>query len=277
MIKLIKIEWLKIRGNRFFWIGFGLYLLCMILLIVKAGGISLNLSNEENAADGFKSVSLGEAGLYKLPHIWHNLTYLAIWFKFIPAFIFIYFVSNEFNYKTFRQNIIDGLSIRQFYISKLLTAFNFSLLSFLIIGICIFILALAYNEGAAFTEIFAHSEYMLAYFLEVFFLMLFVLLLTLWFRRSTITIIVILLYYFIIEPLLALILNTSLGEGVGYYLPTQPSRELILQPMSRLFNVDAMLNHQSPDTLNYKFVWLSLLYSVILGFGGFAILKSRDV
>ncbi|MGB0178158.1 MAG: ABC transporter permease, partial [Owenweeksia sp.] len=222
-MKLLKIEWLKLKGHPFFWIGLGLYALCMILLVTKAGSIEWQTSDPSNPEGGQKLLNFGEAGFYKLPYIWQNVTYMAGFFKFIPAFLLIFFVSNEFQYKTYRQNVIDGLSIGKFYLSKLMSALLFALLSLLIIGITAWIIAATNNSGASAADFLENSDYLIAYFAEVFFLMVMALFLTFLFKRSTITVIIILLYYFIVEP----IAGWAIGEPVSNYLPTRPSRELI--------------------------------------------------
>ena len=271
-MKLLKIEWLKPKGHPFFWIGLGLYAACMILLVSKAGGIEWRADDPDNEA-GQKLLNFGEAGFYKLPYIWQNVTYLAGYFKFIPAFLLIFFVSNEYQYRTYRQNIIDGLSIGEFYTSKLISAFIFSVISVLIIGVNAGIMAILYNESASAADYFQNMDYLLAYFAEVLFLMLLALFLTFLFKRSTITVIIILLYYFIVEPLAGL----AIGDPISDYLPTRPSREMITQPFTRMLRLDVAFKIKSPETFSYHFLLLTFLYTVILGFGGWWILKRRDL
>ncbi len=272
-MKLLKIEWLKFKGHPFFWIGMGLYALCMILLVSKAGSIEWTTQNPDNPEGGTRIVNFGEAGFYKLPYIWHNVTYLAGYFKFIPAFLLIFFVSNEFQYRTYRQNIIDGLSIGEFYTSKLWSALGFSLISVLIIGINTWIIAMMYNEDAGSADYLARIDYLLAYFAEVLFLMVMALFLTFLFKRSTITVIIILLYYFIVEPLAGL----AIGSPVQDYLPTRPSREMILQPFTRLLKLDAIIGNASAEGVPLRPLLLTFFYTLVFAAGGWFLLKRRDL
>lgn len=275
-MKLLKIEWRKLRGHNFFWIGMGLYALCMVLLITGFGSIELiQGQNEEGAL--IKSQSFGEAGLYKLPYIWQNITYLAGFFKIIPSFLLILFVSNEYQYRTLRQNIIDGLSVGQFYWSKMISVLGFAIFSFLVIGITGLIIALMYNVEADFSEYVSHIDYLVAFFAEVLFMITFAVFLTLLFKRSTISIIVILAYYFIIEPIAGFVLNRYVAENAGTYLPTAPSRELILQPFTRMLKVEGFLGIESPDSVSYKYLLITFLYTLIFAAGGYLILKKRDL
>jgi len=272
-MKLFKLEWLKLRLHTFFWIGMGLYVLCMILLISVFGSIRLfNNGGEEN--QGMITMkTFGEAGFYILPHLWHNITYLAGFFKFIPTFLLIFFISNEYQYKTFRQNVIDGLSIQGFYVSKLMSALIFSLISLLVIFLTGMVIAVMYNPDAGFGEYTDGIDYLFAFFTEVMFMMVFALFLTFLFRRSTVSIIVILAYYFIVEP----ILGFAIGEPVQKFLPTEPSRQLILQPFTRLMDADMILGTTSADGVSVKFLLTTWLYTLIFAAGGLVILKKRDL
>lgn len=272
MRKLFQIEWTKLKHHRFFWIGMGLYVICMILLITGFG--SLKLINEEGDNSAMISMkTFGESGFYLLPHLWHNITYLAGYFKFIPTFLLIFFISNEYQYRTFRQNVIDGLSKRDFYISKLLSGLLFSKISLFTIAIVGAVLAISYNPEASLEDYISGLDYLLAFFLEVLFMMTFAIFLTFLFKRSTITIIVILAYYFIVEP----ILGFAIGEPFKYYLPAAPSRELILQPFTRLMQADVLLGTTSSTSVSMRYMLLTVIYTFIFAFGGYAIVKRRDL
>lgn len=277
-MKLIKLEWMKFKGHIFFWIGLGLYVLGMVLLIAGFGDFKLFGGGPDKEAEGGAQAMLtfqtfGEAGFYKLPYLWQNITYLAGFFKFIPTFLLIFFVANEFSYKTYRQNIIDGLSINQFFFSKIISTLLFSITSLLVITLTGFIIALSFNPEATLSDYFVNMDYLLAFFAEVWFIIMFALFLTLLFRRSTVAIIVILLYYFIVEPIAAFLLK----DPIGNFLPTQPSRELILQPFTRMFEVDGFLGLDSPDKVSYKFLILTFVYTAIFAVASFFVLKRRDV
>ncbi len=274
MMRLLKIEWRKLRGHRFFWIGMGLFVVSMILLITQIGNFKIQVDNEASGTtynpmnQEFRSL-----GFYKLPFLWHHITYLAGFFKFIPAFLLLLFVSNEYAYRTARQNVIDGLSRAEFYSTKILSALLFSLLSLATLFILGVLVGFPENDNF-FSEMWRGSDYLLAYFLEVFFLMVFAIFLTILFRRSTISIIVIIAYYFLLEPILGLALR---DYDIAKYLPTAPSRELILQPFTRLMNIDQLLQNQSPDSVSWHFLSITFLYTIVFGVLGFVILKKRDL
>lgn len=271
-MKLLKLEWLKFKGHRFFLIGTGLYVLCMIGLIIGIGSIE-PLGNRKGAEEGLITLgTFGEMGFYKVPFVWHNLTYIAGFFKFIPAFILIFFVANEYKFKTYRQNLIDGLTKNQFYTSKIISVLFFSIFSTLVIVLTGFIVALTHNPDLAVMELFQGGDFLLAYFAEVLFLITFAVFLTFLMRSSTVAIIILLLYYSLVEPFLG---YAFMGD-YDIFLPTRASRELINEPFSRMTQVDLLLGIETANSIPIKELIITLSYTVIFALGGYLILKKRD-
>jgi ABC-type transport system involved in multi-copper enzyme maturation permease subunit len=273
-MNLILIEWFKLKNHRFFWIGMGLFIVLMVLLLVSVGQFDMMKSNGTNAEGETEQVkmTLGNAGFYKLPLLWQNTSYLAGFFKFIPAFLLLFFVASEYQYRTLRQNIIDGLTVNEFFWSKIFSLLLFTVISVLAVGLTSVALAGQYNDLST-VSLWERSEYLLGLFAEFFFLLSFALFLGILVRRSAIAIIVLLLYYFLLEP----VLGFALGEPIASYLPTRPSRNLIEEPFTRLLKVDQFLGIERADSIS----WRNLLISFLYGFGfcgaALVLLKKRDL
>ncbi len=277
MIRLLSIEWFKIKNHRFFWIGMGLFTVLVITTLGYFGQLSLFGTGQQPDPEDMNMVTmmipanLEEAGFYKVPYIWQNTTFIASFFKFIPAFLLLFFMSSEFEYRTYRQNIMDGLSVNQFFLSKFSTVLFFSLLATIAVGLTVMLLGFIHNDGPI-SDLLEQSSFLIAYFAEVFFLLTFAFFLGIVVRKSAIAIIVMMIYY-VMEPAL----GYYLGEPIKEYLPTRPSRDMIEEPFSRLFNIQSFLNVESPDTVNWKLFSLSLLYSFIFAGSGLLILRKRDI
>ena len=216
--------------------------------------------------------NLADAGFYKLPFVWQNTSYLAGFFKFIPAFLMLFFMTSEFEYRTMRQNVIDGLSVREFFLSKTFSLLLFTLTCTITVAITTGALVFAYNDLSE-VNFWQQSSFILAFFGEVFFLLSFAFFLGILFRKSALAIILLLLYYFVVEP----VIGFSIGEPISDYLPTRPSRNLIPEPFTRLFKVNSFLNIESIDSVSAKNLLITFLYSVALLFGSFLVLKKRDL
>ncbi len=275
-MKLFKIEWLKLSGHPFFWVGMGLYVLLIIVLLFSLGEFNIMGQQENNTFS-----NLADAGVYDMPFLWHDITYIPTYLKFIPVFLLIFFVANEYTYRTGRQNVIDGLSKGQLFLSKVYTALFISLICTLSIVVFGVILAFMYNEGIGLSDLFIGSDYVLAYFLELFFLMAFALFLTVFLKRSAVVVIVLLLYY-VMEAIGARVILSYFGNEYATLLPTQPSRELNLQPFTRLLQVrgismDDLLDLNSPDQVSRKFMMLTFAYTLVFLASGFYIFKRKNL
>lgn len=275
MMQLLKIEWMKLRGHRFFWIGLGLYLFLTILMLVFFGDFGLFGKKEglSSPTDMPLSQSFGDAGFYQLPFIWQNTTYIAGFFKVIPVFLVIFFLTNEFQYRTLRQNIIDGLSVKEFYWSKLSGVFLITTVSVLAVGCTVLLLALVHNSSDQWHQLFEHSNYLLGLFMEFLFMMSLGFFFGLVFKRSAISIILILLYYYLVEPALGLVF----GEPLAHYLPSRPSRNMIEQPFTRLLKLDMITGEVSATAMNWSWFFWSLLYTLVFFTAGYFTLRRRDL
>ncbi|QNR24492.1 ABC transporter permease [Croceimicrobium hydrocarbonivorans] len=279
MMRLIAIEWYKLRTHRFFWWGMGLFLVLLSVLLWTFGKIPLpgGGPKAEDAADAGLAMMLlprtfEEAGFYRLPLIWQNATFWASFFKFIPAFLLLFFVSSEFEYRTYRQNIIDGLSVGQFFLSKVFTLVLFSVLSTIVVGITIVVLAYANNDMAD-ANLWAESSFLIGYFMETFFILCMALFLGFLTKKSVITIVILIMYYYVVEQFLGYWLSEP-GEAFFDYLPTRPSRGLVPEPISRILD---FFGQQEAPSLNWHMWWVSLAYSLVFLFSSYFLIRKRDL
>ena len=60
-------------------------------------------------------------GIFNFPYIWHFNTWVAALFKALfLAIVIVSMMANEYSNKTIKQNLIDGLSKKEFVLSKFL-------------------------------------------------------------------------------------------------------------------------------------------------------------
>jgi ABC-2 type transport system permease protein len=124
MIRLIKIEFKKILSYRAFWMLAGFYAFSLTFILIVAQVIINKIVVEAGKS---APIPLLKISLYQFPRIWNNLTYIAGFLNIFLAIIVIFFVCNEFSFKTLRQNMINGLSRKEFVLSKLYFILIFSL------------------------------------------------------------------------------------------------------------------------------------------------------
>src|SRR3979411_132732 len=102
MMDLLKTEWLKMKKYPAFWWIIGVTALSYPganYIFLSAYKDLIKRSGQQS--DIFKML-LGNP--FTFPEAWHTIAYFSSLFVFIPAVVVIMFVTNEYSYKTFRQN-----------------------------------------------------------------------------------------------------------------------------------------------------------------------------
>ena len=131
MLHLLKIDLKKMTSYRTFWVVCGLYFLK--LGFAAASGMEL-LKALANLIDDFgQNINIDRIPLYHFPDVWMNLIWFGGLLKVVLSIMVVISITNEFTYRTLRQNIIDGLSRTEFLISKILTNVLLSLMSVVMI------------------------------------------------------------------------------------------------------------------------------------------------
>jgi ABC-2 type transport system permease protein len=191
MLHLLKIELKKMTSYRTFWVVCGLYFIT--IGFSTASGMEF-LKWLASFIDGFgENLNIDRIPLYHFPDVWLNLVWWSGLFKVLLGIMVVISITNEYSYRTVRQNIIDGLSRWEFLASKLLLIGLLSLTSVLLIFLIAGITGFIYTPDIQWKYVFTDLEFYLAYFLEIFEYLSFALLLGIIVRRSGLTIILLLL------------------------------------------------------------------------------------
>jgi ABC-2 type transport system permease protein len=117
MFSLIKIEWLKIKKYPAFW-----WMLIIVALTYPGiNAMTYYLYKEattgKEMTNNIARMLLGNP--FAFPETWHSVAYFSSFFILLPSILVIMLVTNEYTFKTHRQNVIDGWSRAQFITSKL--------------------------------------------------------------------------------------------------------------------------------------------------------------
>ena len=273
MIRLIELEWLKLRRYKVFWILFGMYFLG--LAIVCSSGMFLMEFFKRQGAE-FNGIDPTIIPLYDFPDIWQNMTYIATFFKVILGFIVIISVTNEISYRTLRQNVVEGLAKNEFLASKLSLAFILALTAVLFIFIEGLITGLIYSHVKEVQFIFMEMEFLAAYFLEVFTYLCLSLLIGLLLRRAGFAIVLLFMYSLIFEPFITVNFehNPHLPEifkSISPFLPIRSLNNLIKVPFQRYVFMEVQ-DYVAWSAIAVVSGWLLMYNALIL-----LILKKRDL
>jgi len=212
-------------------------------------------------------IDLSLKPVLQFPDVWQNLTYIAGYFKIILALVVITSVSNEFTNATARQNIIDGMSRRQWLYSKIGLAKILALFSTFLVLIIGLLLGFTQGVQVEMPTIFTRLDYVLAYFVELLVYFIYALFLALIIKRTGLSIILLLVYDFILEP----ILSWSLPDQISGFLPMSTIDNLNTFPFTKYVDI----GNQAVISLE-QLVW-AIGYGVVFGFLSLLIFNKKDL
>ena len=283
MLRLLSIEYFKLKHNRASKV---LTLIYFVLLtsIALVSAIKFDI--------GFVKFHLAEQGIFNFPFIWHFNTYVASVFKFFLLIVIVSMISNEYSHRTLKQNLIDGLSKKEFILSKFYMVISLALISTIFVFIISLILGLLYSDFNEISIIFSDLEYLIAFFIKLIGFFSFGLFMGILVKRSAFAIGGIVVWYFFekIIWLLFLLFNKYMGgmesvnkadEGIRF-LPLESMSNLIVEPGSRLNVAKTMANMAGQEiTKNYNVQILDIIivsiWSFIFIYGSYQLLKKRDL
>lgn len=279
MKRLLSIELQKIWKNRA-----GKVLIIAYFVILSF--ISLISMVEFNI--GGAVFKIADQGIFNFPYIWHFNTYIAALLKIFLAIVIVSMMSNEYSYGTLKQNLIDGLSKKEFILSKFYTVLFFSAVSTVFVILMTLFLGFNYSSYTEFSIIIQDLEYILAYFIKITAFFAFCLFVGIWIKRSAFAI-----GFIIIWAIIEQILYGVLGKYVfasresAYtlvqYFPLESMSNLIREPfrrMSAIQNLEATIGGQAAIR-NYDIqlipVLVVLAWTFIFVFISFKLLEKRDL
>ncbi len=229
---------------------------------------------------------LADQGIFNFPYIWHFNTFITAFFKLFLAIVIVSMMSNEYSNKTIKQNLIDGLSKKEFILSKFLTVITFALVSTIFVFIVSLILGLVYSDFNELSIIFTDLEFLLAFFVKLTGFFSFCLFLGVLVKRSAFALGFLILWQ-VFEGIFRGIIRWKFFDGettdtiMGFF-PLQAMFNLIKEPFSRLGAVQSVANQMGEKlALDYYIHWyeivIVLAWIAIFIYGSYAILKKRDL
>ncbi len=237
LVHAFRLEWLKLRHYRVFWVLFSMYLLA--LLVISTGGVFFLEWLKSKGAD-FDGIDPTIIPIYDFPDIWQNITWLSAFFKLFPAFIVIISVNNDLTYNTLRQNIIDGISKKDYLLSKLALVIFLAVSSTLFLFLVGLVTGFVYSHVHEVSFIVKDMEFLFAFGYQVIVFCMLAFLLSLFIRKSGFVIVALFLYTLMFEPILAAFLGNfpPIKESTAWivdFLPIYSLFALIDIPFPRYF------------------------------------------
>lgn len=237
---------------------------------------------------GAFKLHIAEQGIFNFPYIWHFNSYIAAILKLFLAIVIVSMMANEYSYGTLKQNLIDGMSKKEFIQSKFLTVVLFALGSTVFVFIMSLILGYSFSSYNEIGIVFSDLEYLFAYFIKLVGFFSFCLFLGILVKRSAFAL-GFLLVWNIIEGIAIGLMKwnffkgTNIAANVSQFFPLESMSNLIKEPFSRLSvikNVGETIGgkvFEKDYNVHYYELLIVLIWTAIFMFISYIILKKRDL
>jgi len=271
MIKLLKIEIKKILTYKIFWILFGLYFFFLACGILLAEFMINNMVDDMNR---HMPIPFPHITIYYFPDIWQNLTFFAsIRFVLIfPAIIIMILITNEFTFKTIRQNIINGMSKAEFLASKLQIILIIAIFITVVLAIGTFIIGVSHSGFNDMALVSKGIPFIVGFFISGLAFLIYAFFLAFMLRNTGLSIAIFTLYSLIIEPIINGFLRSPFifKNKIYSYLPINGAISVTEYPAIPILKKVTGIELQGGVTITdclipiiYSVVMIGIVYWVI--------------
>lgn len=184
------------------------------LIVLVAGSIQLNI----------QGVQIEK--VLQFPHVWNTLAWIASWFNLLLGILAIMLVTNEFQFRTFRKQIIDGLTRDQLLVGKTAVFSILAIYTTTLVFAAGLIMGIAKSPSYNLVNIIEGLNYLPVLFVQSLAYMLLAMLMAFIFRNPAISIVSFILYFFPIEP----ILRAFTPDAIDKFFPAKVIANLTPMP-----------------------------------------------
>ncbi len=272
MTRLIRTEWLKMKKYSAFWWVMGLTALSYPGINYMFYMAYDKMTEQQSTAGKIVKMAIGNP--FAFPDAWQSVAYFSSWFVFIPAVVVIMFISNEYSFRTHRQNIIDGWSRGQFVTSKLIDVGIVSLLITLLYLVVTIVNGFS-NSGDGTGDNWGKSYFAGLFALQTFSQLSIAFLIGFLIRRAFLALGIFIFYFLILENILVGLLRIK-AQDIGRFLPFEISDRMIPVP-AFLGKLDTPENYQKALDRIPTQVGLTILLTVIIWAICYRVNSKRDL
>ncbi|SHJ48405.1 hypothetical protein SAMN02745146_3210 [Hymenobacter daecheongensis DSM 21074] len=253
---MLRAELRKILPYRTVWFILLLYAALLALFVSVGSGVVINGQPVGNT-------------LYAFPELWHKLSYVASYFNLLLGILLIILITDEFQFRTFRQQVIDGSSVAalvqgKLAVSALLAAFG--VLTVLAVGLFFGLTRSPASAGQAGQQLGA----VLLYGAQALGYLALAALLAFLLRKSGPAILAFMLYAWVVEPLSRLLVP----DEIDRYFPTKVFSALTPTPGQELLDT---VTGPSSALLPTQALPLALAYAALFWLLSYLLLRNRDL
>ena len=269
MKDLLILEWKKFNGNAVFRSLALIYILIAPLVILAGKDVFKDMPPPMPSSKMF----------YEFPTVWDYQGYIGNWLvPFCLGFLAIYIVTSEVSNRTMRQNIIIGMTRKEFFYSKFLTILSLAVIATILYAISSIIIGMIHTDGFDLELIMDNNFAIIRYFLLCMGYMSFAMMLGFLIRKGTLTLLFYFLYVMMLEPILMLVHVYYFKNSSRNYWPINSIEDLMPFPLFKVpdyfVNKEWDFNILLPYT---QAIGMAILYSTIFIFVAYRSFMRRDI
>jgi ABC-type transport system involved in multi-copper enzyme maturation permease subunit len=227
MFQIAKTEWLKMKNYRAFWWVMGITALTYPGVNYMFLGIYNHITEKRSQMGSVVKMIMGNP--FAFPDTWQSVAYFSSLFVFIPAIVIIMLITNEYSYKTSRQNIIDGWSRKDFLTGKLVDVAILSIIITLLYAVVALALGISNTSDSSASK-WGQSYYIALFALQSFSQLSLAFLAGFLIRKSFMALAVFSFYFLIAEPIAVKTLKYNYQNEIGEFFPREISDRLLPPP-----------------------------------------------
>ncbi|RPE12836.1 hypothetical protein EGT74_04640 [Chitinophaga lutea] len=258
MIQLLKIEWLKVKAYRTFWILISIFTAAAPLLC----SAYLSINKQVLAKLPFGGTP------FAFPQVWETVAWLTSFMTPVMGILLLILLTNENNFRTIRQNIIDGWSRDQFIAAKFGVMIGMVLYITLLVVLTALVFGMQHGGDASqnLHIILWSALQSLTYLSAAFFLGTFM-------KRSGIAIAIYVFYCYVGEFMAAGLLDFKVKFHLGGFLPME-STDRLLPGEGKIFR---KLMEQAPPPDVSVYILTACAYIALFCFLSWRKMKKADL
>jgi len=272
MKRLLRIEWAKISSYNLFRVILILNTTLFLLVLFVFSRIDISIP-------GFSW-----RNIYRFPGIWSSFAWVASWFNVLLAILVMVVTGNEFASKTFRHQVISGMSRNEWLAGKGILITGIALFAVVLVIVAALIYGFIFTNDLTLPVFFENTGILIVYFLQAIGYMILALLFIVVLRSNALSIILYLLYFIFIEP----VIRVMCPPEVRIWFPVKIISHLT--PVPEFFQLASQSENINPDTLTFEGIGLmarqlpqstnlimAVAYIILFGFLTWLVVQKRDL
>jgi ABC-2 type transport system permease protein len=257
MTQLLTTELRKLLPYRTFWIILLLYGALLVLFMYSSSAVEIN--GQKFGPD-----------FYRFPGIWMRLTYIASYFNLLLGILMVTLITDEYSFRTFRQQVIDGLFRNDLVTGKFLVVALIGTVCTVFVALTGLFFGITNTPAVSPALILREAMHLVYYLVQALGYMSLAVLLSFLIKKNGLAILVFLLYSVVLEPLL----QWRLDDAIDQYFPVKVFSSLTPTPAQEVLDSLAgpTLKLAPPQAVIPALIYIGGFYLLTL-----VLLKLRDL